>query len=100
MSAVPATPSTPSGATPAPRSTDRSKVLRRLCGGGAVAAGLAALTLAVWPASEADKARDDGRAYGQAVAALYDAQTPAEVDDALADMHAAASDLGRLPGRP
>ena len=32
-------------------------------------------TIALWPASEADKARDDGEQVGQAVSALYDAQS-------------------------
>jgi hypothetical protein len=89
MSTVPATPS---DAVPAPRSADRSKLLRWVGGGGLVAAGLAALTLAVWPASETDRARSDGEHFGQAVAALHAAQSPEDVDDALADLHAAASD--------
>ena len=38
------------------------------------AALLAAVTIAVWPPSEADKARDDGEQMGQAVAQLYDAR--------------------------
>ena len=95
MSAFPATAS---DALPAPRSADRSKLLRRVGGGGLVAAGLAALTLAVWPASETDKARDDGRDYGRAVAALYDAQSLTDVDDALIDLHAAAADTREHAG--
>jgi hypothetical protein len=60
--------------------------------GAAAVAALAGLTIAVWPASEADKARADGERYGEAVAALYAAESPGEVDAALADMHAAAAD--------
>ena len=56
------------------------------------AALLAAVTIAVWPPSEADKARDDGEQMGQAVAQLYDAQTAAEVEDALVEMSDAAAD--------
>jgi hypothetical protein len=72
--------------------TDRRRALRWIAGGGAVAAALAALAIAVWPASETDKARADGEAYGAAVAALYAADTPSEVDAALTDMHEAAVD--------
>ena len=50
------------------------------------------LTIAVWPASEADKARADGEQFGQAVAQLQAAQSTAEVDAALAEVQAAASD--------
>ncbi len=56
------------------------------------AALLAAVTIAVWPPSEADKARDDGEQMGQAVAQLYDARTSAEVEDALVEMSDAAAD--------
>jgi hypothetical protein len=50
------------------------------------------LTLAVWPASEADKARDDGERIGAAVSALYAADSTDAVDDAVADLEAAAAD--------
>ena len=54
---------------------------------GTLCALLAAiLTIAVWPASEADKARDDGEQLGQAVSALYEADSADEVDAALADL--------------
>ena len=60
---------------------------------GTLFAVLAAiLTIAVWPASEADKARADGEQLGQAVSALYAADSTAEVDTALADVQAAAAD--------
>ena len=61
-------------------------------GGGAIAAAiLAAIAIAVWPASEADKARDDGEQLGQAVGHLYEAESPTEVDAALAEIDAAVS---------
>jgi hypothetical protein len=52
----------------------------------------AILTIAPWPASEADKARADGEQLGQAVSALYAADSAAEVDTALADISEAAAD--------
>lgn len=77
--------------TPAPVSDDRRISLVRWIGGGTIAAtALTVLTIAVWPASEADKARSDGEQFGQAVAQLQDAQSPAEVDAALAEVHTAA----------
>jgi ABC-type sugar transport system substrate-binding protein len=57
-----------------------------------VAAALAAVAIAVWPASEADKARDDGERVGEAVGELYYADTEAEVDAALADLDEAVAD--------
>jgi ABC-type sugar transport system substrate-binding protein len=57
-----------------------------------VAAALAAVAIAVWPASEADKARDDGEQVGEAVGQLYYADTEAEVDAALADLDEAVTD--------
>src|SRR5262245_66124366 len=72
--------------------TPRRRLLHWAGGGAAVAAILAAGAIALWPASVADQARDDGERFGQAAAALYDAQSPQEVDAALADMNAAALD--------
>jgi hypothetical protein len=46
----------------------------------------------VWPASEADKAREDGKQVGEAVSALYDATSAEEVDAALTDLHDAVAD--------
>ena len=67
-------------------------LLRWIAGGTSAAAVIAAVAIAVWPASEADKARTDGEQLGEAVNALYAADTPGEVDGALADVHSAASD--------
>jgi hypothetical protein len=79
-------------AAPQPARTSRTSLVRRMTGGTLLAASLAALTIAVWPASEADKAREDGKQYGEAVAALSAADTSAELDAALADLHTAALD--------
>jgi hypothetical protein len=47
---------------------------------------------AFWPASEADKARDDGEQVGQAVNHLYYAESTEEVNDALDELNTAVSD--------
>ena len=66
---------------------------------GALCALLAAiLTIALWPASEADKARDDGEQLGTAVSALYAANSTDEVDAALTDVRAAVSDTREHAG--
>jgi hypothetical protein len=67
--------------------------LSRWVAGGllAVAALTAVVVVLVWP-SEADKARADGERYGEAVAQLAAADTPAEVDAALVDVRDAAAD--------
>jgi acyl-CoA reductase-like NAD-dependent aldehyde dehydrogenase len=60
---------------------------------GALCALLAAiLTIALWPASEADKARGDGEQLGTAVSSLYAAGSTDEVDAALDDVADAAAD--------
>jgi hypothetical protein len=70
----------------------RGSLLTWIAGGVLTAAVLAAVAIAVWPASEAEKARADGEQLGQAVGDLYYAQSEAEVDAALADIDAAVSD--------
>ncbi len=85
--------------TPAPVAVDRRTSLVRWIGGGSIAAtALTVLTIAVWPASEADKARTDGEQFGQAVAQLQDAQSSAEVDAALVDVRAALGDTREHAG--
>jgi hypothetical protein len=86
--------------TPAPaaRKTSGSSLLRWVSGGLVTAAVLAALTVALWPASEADKARADGEQFGQAVNHLYYADTEAEVDAALAEMDQAVTDTREHAG--
>jgi type VI protein secretion system component VasK len=56
------------------------------------AAAVAAATFALWPASEAEKAREDGEQLGQAVSQLYYAESTAEVDAALDEVHVAVTD--------
>jgi len=81
-----ATPTTPD----LPRRRSR---LLQWAGAGTLAAVFAtSLTIAVWPASAADKARDDGEQMGQAVSALYAADEAGEVDAALADLEVEFSD--------
>lgn len=63
-----------------------------------VAAALAAVAIAAWPASETDKARDDGEQLGEAVSQLYYAESSAEVDAALADIDEAAADTREHSG--
>ena len=53
---------------------------------------VAAATVALWPASEADKARDDGERVGQAVNHLYYADSTDEVDEALVEVQDAVAD--------
>jgi len=55
-------------------------------------AAIVAVTILVWPASAADKARADGKHLGQAVGDLYHAQSQADVDAAFADMRGALDD--------
>jgi hypothetical protein len=57
-----------------------------------IAAALAAVALAAWPASETDKAREDGEQLGEAVSQLYYADSSAEVDAALAEIDDAVAD--------
>jgi hypothetical protein len=64
----------------------------RIAGGTLAAIVLTVAAIAFWPASEADKARDDGEQVGQAVTQLYEAQSAEEVDAALAELDAAVTD--------
>ena len=70
----------------------------KLLTGTGVAALLAAATIAVWPASETEKAYDDGQAFGSAVAQLQAADTYEEVDDALVELELAAEDTAEHAG--
>jgi hypothetical protein len=56
-----------------------------------IAAALAAVAIAAWPASETDKAREDGEQLGEAVSQLYYAESSGEVDAALAEIDEAAA---------
>jgi hypothetical protein len=71
---------------------------RWVAGGLLAVSALTAVVIAlVWP-SEADKARADGERYGEAVAQLAAADTPAEVDAALVDVRDAAADTREHAG--
>jgi hypothetical protein len=61
-------------------------------------AAIVAVTIAVWPASAADKARADGKHLGQAVGNLYNAQGTADVDAAFADIDSALNDTREHAG--
>jgi hypothetical protein len=82
--------------TPMPASPEASSNRRRafgwITGGATVTAALVAAAIALWPASEADKARADGEAFGAAVAQLQSATTQAEAEAALTEVQAAAAD--------
>ena len=88
-----------STSAPASAGAGRTGVLpRRLAIGASLAAVLAAGTVALWPASETDKARDDGERVGAAVAQLQSAATLEEVDAAMVDLHDAAADTREHAG--
>jgi hypothetical protein len=70
----------------------RASLLGWIAGSVLVLAALVALTIALWPASEAEKARADGEQLGQAVAQLSDAQSSADVDAALVEIRDAGRD--------
>jgi hypothetical protein len=75
-----------------PARARRSPLLRWIAGGVLTAAALTAVVIALWPASQTDKARADGEQLGQAVSRLYDAQSRADVDAALADIDVAVAE--------
>jgi hypothetical protein len=81
-----------------PATRSKSTLLAKLFGGALVVALLAAVTVAVWPQSAADRAGDDGEALGQAVGDLYYAETDTEVDAALADIDSAVADTREHAG--
>jgi hypothetical protein len=72
--------------------SNRRSALRWIAGGTTVAAAVCSAAIALWPASEADQARADGKAFGEAVGSLYSADTQADVDAALSDMQTAVDD--------
>ena len=86
MSAVPSS-------TPAPaRKSMLATWMTWIAGGTAAVAALVVLVIALWPASETEKARDDGERVGAAVAQVQSASTTEEVDDALAELQDALHD--------
>jgi hypothetical protein len=78
--------------------TRRSDLLRWIGGGALIVAAIVAIAIAVWPASDADKAREDGKQVGEAVSALYNATSADEVDAALADLDTAVADTREHAG--
>jgi uncharacterized protein YPO0396 len=70
----------------------RSSLLRWTAGGTGLAAILAAVAIAAWPASAADTARADGERVGEAVVQVQNAQSTEEVDAALAELDAAVNE--------
>jgi hypothetical protein len=70
----------------------RSSVFRWVAGALGLATLITVVTIAVWPASAADKAREDGKHLGQAVGSLYEAQSQADVEAAFDDMRSALDD--------
>ena len=67
-------------------------VVAWILGAAAVVTAIIVVAIAVWPASEADKARDDGKHVGEAVRSLSNAQTGDEVGAALTDLRTALAD--------
>lgn len=70
----------------------RASVFRWIAGALGLATLITVVAIAVWPASAADKAREDGKHLGQAVGELYNAQSQADVNAASADIHSALGD--------
>ena len=91
------TTATPPASAGAGSSSSRP-LLAKLLGGTSLVAGLAVVAIAVWPASETEKAYDDGQAFGAAVAQLQAADTYEEVDDALVELNLAAQDTADHAG--
>jgi hypothetical protein len=79
----------PTAPAPAPR---RASLTRWIAGGTLGATALTVLAIAVWPASAADRAYDDGQRVGEAVGELYYAESSTEVDAALTELDAAVAD--------
>jgi hypothetical protein len=85
-------------ATTAPAPKTRRSIARRLAAGSLVTASIVAASIALWPASEAEKAREDGEQFGAAVASLYEADTTEEVNAALSDVQNEAQDAREHAG--
>jgi hypothetical protein len=81
-----------SAATTTAERAQSGGLLRKIAAGTSITALLAAAAIALWPASETDKAYDDGERFGTAVAQLQSATTSEEIDAALTEMDAAVAD--------
>jgi hypothetical protein len=73
-------------------------LIYKLTGGLTLAALLTALTIVVWPASNTEKARNDGEALGAAVSSLNSATSQEEVDAAMVDIRDAVADTREHAG--
>jgi hypothetical protein len=76
----------------------RQSLVAWLVGGVLAVVAVVAVIVALWPASEADKARGDGKQFGAAVATLSNAETAEEVDAALVDVRDAVADTREHAG--
>lgn len=76
----------------------RRTLLVRIAGGTSLAAVLTVATIALWPASEIDKARADGEQFGAAVAQLQSATSASEVDAALVEVRDAVAETADHAG--
>jgi membrane protein implicated in regulation of membrane protease activity len=81
-----------SAATAVTNKTANHSLLRWIFGGALFAMLATVVAIAVWPASEADKARADGERVGQAVGDLYYAENSAEAEYALTELSDAVAD--------
>jgi hypothetical protein len=91
-STAPAPTPTPSPTPTPPGAKTRTSLTRWIAAGAALCAVVAGLAIALWPASAADTAYDDGQRLGQAVTELRAAETYDDVDDALTEVRHAAAD--------
>jgi hypothetical protein len=66
--------------------------LRWAAAGAVTLAVVLSAAVVCWPASAADKARDDGEQVGHAVVSVTSAQNADEVDAALGDLRSALAD--------
>jgi hypothetical protein len=69
-----------------------SRIVAWVTGGILAVLVLTVAALAILPASETDKAHDDGKQVGLAVNHLYYADSTAEADAAIAELNAAVAD--------
>jgi hypothetical protein len=69
-----------------------TSMLKWVVGALGLCAVIAVGLVLLWPASNADKARDDGEAVGAAVHDLSVASSQADIDAALADLDSAITD--------
>jgi len=76
----------------------RRSILVRLSAGAATVATVTLATVALWPASNAEKAHADGEQLGEAVAAVEAADTQEELDAAMEDLDVAVEETADNAG--